>query len=73
MDEQQGWREHADFMNGLYADGFVLLGGPLPQAWISRLAGLEVTERRSGRSFWRPLEAAFLKVSSVTSTNIRHL
>lgn len=29
MDEQQGWREHAAFMNGLHADGFVLIGGPL--------------------------------------------
>ena len=26
---QVDWRAHADFMNGLVADGFVLLGGPL--------------------------------------------
>ncbi len=29
MDEQEEWRAHADFMNGLVAEGFVLLGGPL--------------------------------------------
>ncbi len=29
MEEQQDWRPHADFMNALVADGFVLLGGPL--------------------------------------------
>jgi uncharacterized protein YciI len=29
MEEQEGWRAHADFMNGLQADGFVVLGGPL--------------------------------------------
>jgi hypothetical protein len=29
MDWQRDWRQHADFMNGLHADGFVLLGGPL--------------------------------------------
>ena len=28
MEGQVDWRAHADFMNGLAADGFVLLGGP---------------------------------------------
>ncbi|MDQ1660126.1 MAG: uncharacterized protein QOJ68_106 [Blastococcus sp.] len=27
--EQPGWTEHADFMDELVADGFVLLGGPI--------------------------------------------
>jgi uncharacterized protein len=27
--EQRGWNEHADFMDGLVADGFILLGGPV--------------------------------------------
>jgi len=27
--EQEGFDEHADFMDALVADGFVLLGGPL--------------------------------------------
>jgi uncharacterized protein YciI len=26
---QDGWDEHADFMDGLVADGFIILGGPL--------------------------------------------
>ena len=29
MEEQGDWRAHADFMNGLLAEGFVVLGGPL--------------------------------------------
>ena len=29
MEEQADWRAHADFMNGLQDEGFVLLGGPL--------------------------------------------
>ena len=29
MEQQVGWRSHAAFMNGLEAEGFVLLGGPL--------------------------------------------
>jgi hypothetical protein len=29
MEEQEGWRAHADFMNALARDGFVVLGGPI--------------------------------------------
>lgn len=29
MEGQEEWRPHADFMNALVAEGFVLLGGPL--------------------------------------------
>jgi uncharacterized protein YciI len=31
MEEQDAWRPHADFMNALVAEGFVLLGGPLEE------------------------------------------
>ena len=29
FEEQADWRRHADFMNGLHAEGFEVLGGPL--------------------------------------------
>ncbi|MCX7367195.1 MAG: hypothetical protein NTV97_36045 [Alphaproteobacteria bacterium] len=29
LEGQKDWQTHADFMNGLVADGFMLLGGPL--------------------------------------------
>jgi len=29
LEQQSLWREHADFMNALECEGFVLLGGPL--------------------------------------------
>jgi hypothetical protein len=29
LEEQSGWREHADFMDALVEGGFVVLGGPL--------------------------------------------
>lgn len=29
MEEQKGWRAHAEFMDGLHAEGFALLVGPL--------------------------------------------
>lgn len=29
MQAQRNWRKHAEFMNGLYAAGSIVLGGPL--------------------------------------------
>src|SRR4051794_40141167 len=29
LEEQSGWTEHAEFMDGLVDDGFIVLGGPL--------------------------------------------
>jgi uncharacterized protein YciI len=29
LEAQEQWREHADFMNTMQADGFVVLAGPL--------------------------------------------
>jgi uncharacterized protein YciI len=29
LEEQQAWRAHADFMNALHAEGFIVVGGPL--------------------------------------------
>ena len=29
LEEQSGWSEHASFMDGLVAKGFIVLGGPL--------------------------------------------
>lgn len=29
LEGQEDWRAHADYMNALLADGFVVLGGPL--------------------------------------------
>ena len=37
LDEQDAWPEHAAFMNGLVADEFVRLGGPLGDGWATLL------------------------------------
>ena len=29
LEQQSGWDEHASFMDGLVADGLIILGGPL--------------------------------------------
>jgi uncharacterized protein YciI len=46
--EQQGWNEHAAFMDGLVADGFVLLGGPLGDR-RQRLLAVEAADKEEVR------------------------
>ena len=29
LEQQRGWKAHAEFMDGLHEEGFVALGGPL--------------------------------------------
>jgi uncharacterized protein YciI len=57
MEEQDHWRQHADFMNGLVADRFVLLGGPLvgtPEVLLIVQAKDEAeVEARLARDVWR--------------------
>lgn len=36
--EQAGWSEHAEFMDSLVDDGFVILGGPLDGGRVALLA-----------------------------------
>lgn len=57
MEEQEHWRQHADFMNRLVADGFVLLGGPLigtPEVLLIVQAKDEAeVEARLALDIWR--------------------
>jgi hypothetical protein len=53
LDDQAGWPAHAAFMNGLLAEGFVVLGGPLEGTpdvlLVVRAAGApEIAARLSG-------------------------
>ena len=56
MEEQDGWRAHADFMNALVAEGFVLLGGPLigtrDVLLIMRATDEEEIATRLDRDIW---------------------
>jgi uncharacterized protein YciI len=56
MEEQADWRAHADFMNGLVADGFVLLGGPLVGTrdvlLIVRAEDEAATAKRFAKDIW---------------------
>ncbi len=56
MEGQEDWRPHADFMNQLVADGFMLLGGPLlgtrDVLLIVRALDAEQVEARLALDVW---------------------
>jgi len=58
LEQQQDWRAHADFMNGLAKGGFVVLGGPLAGTdevlLIVRAADEAAIEARLARDPWSP-------------------
>jgi uncharacterized protein YciI len=56
MEAQEDWRPHADFMNALVSEGFMLLGGPLVGSrdvlLIVRAADEAAVERRLAADCW---------------------
>ena len=58
--EQDQWDEHAAFMDGLVADGFVVLGGPLGNGdevlLIVRADSAAEIEARLAEDPWLPME-----------------
>jgi uncharacterized protein YciI len=73
LDGQQQWREHADFMNGLAAEGIVVLGGPLEGTpdilLVMRADGADTIRQRLNDDPWTNLE--LLRVVSVTPWTLR--
>jgi hypothetical protein len=67
MRQQDGWQEHAAFMNGLAEDGFVVLGGPLGDGRRVLLAVEAASEaelrRRLEDDPWTPMN--LLPITSV--------
>jgi hypothetical protein len=72
LEEQSGWAEHGDFMDGLVEDGFLLLGGPLSdEAHVVHVveAGSEAEVRaRLARDPW---SGSHLVIESVDGWTIR--
>lgn len=54
--EQDGWDEHAAFMDGLVDDGFIILGGPVGNGeqtlHVVEAAGEQDVETRLARDPW---------------------
>jgi hypothetical protein len=73
LEAQRDWNAHASFMNGLKADGFVVLGGPLEGTddvlLIIRAAGPEEITRRLAGDPWNSLD--LLRVSRISRWTLR--
>jgi hypothetical protein len=71
LEEQSGWAEHAAFMDGLVDDGFIVLGGPLPERRVAHAvqAGSEDAVRETFAS--DPWSGSHLLVDSIEPWTIR--
>ena len=65
--EQDGWDEHAAFMDGLVADGFVILGGPIGDGervmLVVEAADEREVEQRLAADPWLPM--GILQIASI--------
>ena len=77
FEEQPAWREHADFMDALYAEGFVLLVGPLEGSSdvliIVRAESSEEIERRFADDPWTKMDILRTKRISVWTLRLGSL
>ena len=73
LEGQQDWRLHADFMNALAAEGFVLLGGPLQGTddvlLIVRAASEAEVEARLAADCWAVKD--MLRIRQITRWSLR--
>ena len=71
LEEQSGWDAHAVFMDGLVADGFVVLGGPLDEVRVA-LAVEASSESEIRATLGRdPWSGSHLVIESVEPWTIR--
>jgi hypothetical protein len=72
-EEQSGWDAHADFMNGLAREGFIVLGGPLegtPNVLLLAMAQSEEEIReRLAADIWAAND--LLRVDRVAAWNLK--
>lgn len=58
MRDQEGWREHAAYMDALFEEGFILLVGPLEGGrdvlWVVEADSEEEIRRRMAEDSWSP-------------------
>ena len=72
LEEQSRWREHADFMDGLVDEGFIVLGGPLADEFRNVHVVDAESEQEVRDTFARdPWSGSHLDVDSVDAWTIR--
>jgi len=73
LEQQEDWAAHAAFMNGLAAEGFVVLGGPLEGTaevlLIVRAPDADTVRSRLGEDCWARQD--LLRVLSVVPWSLR--
>jgi uncharacterized protein YciI len=60
LEEQAAWRAHADFMNALHTQGFIVVGGPLTDGpdvlHIVRAASADAIRARFAADPWEHMD-----------------
>ena len=73
LEQQERWSAHADFMNGLAQEGFIVLGGPLegtPNVLLLAMAESEdEVRRRLAADIWAQRD--MLRVERVAPWNLK--
>ena len=71
MEEQSDWDAHAAFMDGLVDDGFIVLGGPLPNLRVAH--AIEADSDEAVRAMWArdPWSESHLVIESIEPWTIR--
>ncbi len=72
MEQQDAWRAHADFMDALHAEGFVLLGGPLQEPdvlVIIRANSAQEIRDRFNADPWHRMD--LLRIKSISPWTLR--
>lgn len=73
LEGQEDWRGHADFMNALVTDGFVVLGGPLTGTrdvlLIVRAESQQQVEARLAADCWTVKD--LLRTREITQWELR--
>jgi uncharacterized protein YciI len=72
LEEQSGWEAHADFMDALVGEGFILLGGPLGDEFrVAHVVEAESEEAVHARLAADPWSGSHLVIGSVDPWTIR--
>jgi uncharacterized protein YciI len=71
MEEQSGWDAHAAFMDNLVDEGFLVLGGPLPNRRTAHAIEAESEEAIRATFARDPWSRTHLEIESIEPWTIR--
>ena len=72
LEEQSGWPEHAEFMDGLEDEGFIVLGGPLAdEERVAHAVEAESEEEVRATLARDPWSGTHLRVDTIDPWTIR--